>query len=129
MNYRMNGNLIDKVVVEKDIGVNVCKTLKPSEHCTRAAGTAIGILYQLLRSFHYRDKITFVALYKTYVTPHLEFAVPAWNPWLRKDLATLEKVQMKFVKNVRGLRSLRHMVIALKNWICLTYQLVDYISI
>ena len=76
----MNGSLIEKVDIEKDIGVNISRSLKPSEHCARAAGNAMGVLYQLLRSFHYRDKKTFVTLYKTYVRPHLEFAVPAWNP-------------------------------------------------
>ena len=107
-NYVMNGTPIEKVENEKDIGVNVCSNLKPSDHCARAAGTAMGVLYQLLRSFHYRDKLTFVALYKTYVRPHLEFAVPAWNPWLQKDILALEKVQRKFVKNVTGLRSVTY---------------------
>ena len=52
----MNGKTIEKVEAEKDIGVNIHRSLKPSEHCAKAAGTAMGVLYQLLRSFHYRDK-------------------------------------------------------------------------
>ena len=98
--YTMNGDIIAKADKERDIGVDVSRSLKPSDHCSRAAGTAFGILYQLLRSFHYRDKKIFVQLYKTYVRPHLEFAAPVWSPWLKKDILALEKVQEKFVKNI-----------------------------
>ena len=35
----------------------------------------------------------------------MEFACPAWSPWLQKDVDVLEKVQEKFVKNVSGLQS------------------------
>ena len=90
---------------EKDIGVLVTNTLKPSEHCMRAAGTGMGVLCQLLRSFHYRDKTNFVSLYKTYVRPHLEFSVPTWNPWLRKDIEVIEKVQRKFIRNITCLKN------------------------
>ena len=70
----MNGTSITVVESEKDIGINIHRSLKPSEHCARAAATGMGVLYQLLRSFHYRDKNVFVNLYKTYVRPHLEFS-------------------------------------------------------
>ena len=65
----------------------------------------MNVLFQLLRSFSYRDKKVFLKLYITYVRPHLEFASPVWNPWLRKDIKLLERVQLKFVRNVQGLRT------------------------
>jgi hypothetical protein len=34
----------------------------------------------------------------------LEFAVQAWSPWLEKDKTVLEKVQMRAVKQISGLR-------------------------
>ena len=63
------------------------------------------VLFQLLRSFSYRDRKVFLKLYVSYVRPHLEFASPAWNPWLQKDIKIIERVQEKFVKNVQGLRA------------------------
>jgi len=47
----------------------------------------------------------FLELYKTYVRPHLEFAVQAWSPWTVADREVLEQVQKKAVKQISGLRS------------------------
>ena len=40
-----------------------------------------------------------VPLYKTFVRPQLEYSVAAWNPWLQKDVDTLEKVQKRLVRS------------------------------
>ena len=104
-NYSMNGSLLCTVNSEKDIGITISDNLKPSEHCRVASRTAMNVLFQLLRSFSYRDKKVFLKLFITYVRPHLEFASPVWNPWLVKDIRLLERVQEKFVRNVQGLRA------------------------
>ena len=44
-------------------------------------------------------------MYKTYVRPHLEFAVQAWSPWYVKDIELLEQVQRRAVNMVVGLRA------------------------
>jgi hypothetical protein len=46
----------------------------------------------------------FVGLYKKYVRPHLEFASPAWSPWLLGDISVLEQVQEKALRSVAGLK-------------------------
>ena len=53
----------------------------------------------------YRDRRTFLNLYKQFVRCHLEFAVPAWSPWLVQDIEVLEKVQRRAVNMVVGLNS------------------------
>ncbi len=77
--------------------------LKPSENCAKAARTANTVLGQIVRSFHYRDRRTFVGLYKLYVRPHLEFASAAWSPWTRADIDTLEKVQKRAIGMISGM--------------------------
>ena len=79
---------------EKDIGVVVHKSLT-SRQCEAAASTATRVLAQIRRNFHYRDKKVSKQLYWQYVCPHLEFAVPAWNPWLEGDIQKLEQAQMR----------------------------------
>jgi hypothetical protein len=102
--YYMRGVRLEVTEEEKDIGVAVTKNLKPSAQCSKAAGRASSVLGQLRRNFHYRDRYTFLRLYKQYVRPHLEFSAPAWSPWLQGDKDTLEKVQEKAVKMVAGLK-------------------------
>ena len=65
--YKMNGQLLAKVAMEKDVGIHITNTLKPTEHCKVAARTAMKVLFQLLRAFTYRDKKVFLKLYITYV--------------------------------------------------------------
>ena len=57
--YTMDGVNLLNVNSEKDIGVTVTDTLKPSDHCKNSAQTARAVLNQLLRSFLYRDKFIF----------------------------------------------------------------------
>jgi hypothetical protein len=89
--------------------------LKPAKQCAKAAATARAVLGQITRAFHFRDKCTFVKLYKTYVRPHLEFCTPAWSPWTQTDIDCIEKVQMKMVSMVSGLQ-VTHMKAGWQNW-------------
>ena len=101
--YYMNGTALKEVENEKDLGIWYSKNLKPSLHCLEAARIAKGILYQIARNFHFRDKKVFLDLYKKHVRVHLEYASPAWSPFRIGDIEVLEKVQQKFVNMVSGL--------------------------
>jgi hypothetical protein len=101
--YTMEGTLLEEVTEERDIGITVTGNLKPSNQCAKAAATARAVLGQIARAFHFRNKSTFVKLYKTYVRPHLEFCTPAWSPWTKHDIECLEKVQVKMVNMISGL--------------------------
>ena len=102
--YSLNGIKLEPIEEEKDIGVLIHSSLKPTKQCREAAKKANGVLTQIFKSFHYGDKKTFLQLYKTYVRCRLETSVPAWNPWLQQDKETLEKVQMRAVGMISGLQ-------------------------
>ena len=70
--YNMRGTPLGTSECEKDLGVMVHQTLKPSTQCAKAAKKANMVLGQLTRGVGYRDKKGFMDLYKTYVRPHLE---------------------------------------------------------
>ena len=103
--YEMNGQPLATTEEVRDLGVIMSKSLKPTAQCAKAAQTARTVLGQISRSFAYRDKKTFVQLYKMYVRPHLEFAIQVWSPWLQADIDVLEKVQHKVVGMVAGMRA------------------------
>ena len=56
------------------------------------------------RDLTFRDKVTFFNLYKTYVRPHLEYAVQAWSTWNAGDKKALESVQRRAVGMITNLR-------------------------
>ena len=80
-------------------------SLKPSLQCSKAAEKANQVLGQLSRAVTYRDKQTFLKLYRTYVRPYLEYAVAAWSHWLQSDKVMLEKVQRRAVSMVSNFRA------------------------
>jgi len=102
--YTMNGIQLTRSESERDIGVTVSSNLKPAQQCRKAAGTAVAVLGQITRAYHYRDRHIYLNLYKQYVRPHLEFAVPAWAPWTQADVQCLEHVQERAVKAISGLK-------------------------
>ena len=67
--YAPAGLILEEVEVEKDIGVLVSDTLKPSNQFGKAAKKAKSVLGQMSTSFPYRDEFVWVHLYMTYVCP------------------------------------------------------------
>ncbi len=102
--YYMNGVPMKTTECEKDIGVYMHASLKPSvqiAECVKKANRALGML---LKCVTFRDKVHYIRLYKQYVRCHLEGAVQAWNPWLVQDIENIEGVQKRAVNKCHGLQ-------------------------
>ena len=54
--YFMNGKKIEATTEEKDLGVWVQATMKPTKQCATAAKLANFALGQISRAFHFRKK-------------------------------------------------------------------------
>ena len=101
--YTMDGSVLESTAAEKDIGVMIQDTLKPSLHCAKTAAKANGVLGQLSRAVLYRDSNTFIRLYLVYVRPILEYCIQAVGPHTAADKLCLEKVQMRAVNLVSNI--------------------------
>ena len=102
--YKLEGEILGVVEEEKDLGVTVANTLKPSKQCSKAAKKVNQVLGQVARAFHYRTKSVFGKLFKTFVRPIVEYAVAAWSPWTEGDCEVLEKVQRRCVRMMSDVR-------------------------
>jgi len=52
----------------------------------------MGVIHRQFRDI---DKKSFLILYKSFIRPHLEFAIQACSPYLKGDIEHLEKVQCR----------------------------------
>ena len=102
--YNWGDGELEKASKEKDVGIIIADTLKPSLQCAHAARKANQILGQMARAVSYRDKWTFVRLYKVYVRPHLQYCTPAWSPYSVADKEVLEGVQRRAVNMISCIR-------------------------
>ena len=100
------GQILEETKEEKDIGVIITNTLKPHTQCVKAAKKAnqVHVLGQMSRGLHFRDKFTWIWLYRQYCRPHLDYCAQAWTPWPKTDIDLLEAVQERAVRMVSGLK-------------------------
>ncbi len=75
------------------MGVDITPDLSPAAHIKRITSAAYARLANIRTAFRNLCKESFRTLYTTYVRPILEYAAPAWSPYLVKDKTKLEKVQ------------------------------------
>ncbi|BHF66094.1 hypothetical protein SprV_0200910800 [Sparganum proliferum] len=104
--YYLNHTPLPVVEVQKDLGVWITSSLKPSFHCLKSAKSAMSSLYLIKRAFAKFDEECFSKVFGMFVRPQLECAIQAWRPWSVKDRTTLEKVQRRATKLVRGYKNL-----------------------
>ena len=76
---------LGNTTTEKDVGTTITDSLKLSKQCAVAVKQSKSVLGQLERGVSYRDKQTFVGLYKNFLSPHLEVNIQSWNPWKAID--------------------------------------------
>ena len=89
---------------ERDLGVILSNDGKWHTQVSKVASKANSILGMLLKTFQYKDARLVKELYCAFVRPHLEFAVSAWNPFLKEDIKILEKVQRRATRAIPQLK-------------------------
>jgi hypothetical protein len=106
---RSNGQppqTLEETTEEKDLGVLISSTLKPSAHIVAAVNKANQILGLIRRSFTYMDIPLMKQLYTSLVRPHLEFGNIILHPHLKGDMGLLERVQHRATRMIPGLAKL-----------------------
>ena len=91
---RWEGNL-GSVRNTKDLGVTISSDLSWGMHVFAMVNKTNMVLGIIKRSIATNSKGTFSHLYKSLVSPILEYAAPVWSPYLIKDIVALEKVQRR----------------------------------
>ena len=95
---------LEETTSERDLGIQVTNDLKWTEQAKNAANNATRVLAMLRKAFVFWDITTTRRLYTTFVRPHLEYAASAWNPYAKKDIKILEKVQQRATSSNQKLK-------------------------
>ena len=87
----LQGNHLERVECFKYLGLLLTPDLSWSTHvdsiCSKAR-KLLGLLYR--KYYQYAEPQIILQLYVSLVRPHLEYASPVWNPYLQKNINTLE---------------------------------------
>ena len=106
--YTLGGHTLETSKQEKDIGVIIQDNGKVDEQCRKVALTCNRIIGQVSRSFSNRSPDLMIRIFKCYILPHIEYGLSVWNPYLQKDVKTLEAIQRRFTRLVSGMQNLSY---------------------
>lgn len=94
--YYLNEKPIKKIENEiRDLGVYISNDLKWTTHINKITAKAYARLYCLFKALRLSNYDLLTKMYITYVRPILEFSSSVFNPYTKKDIVKLEKVQMR----------------------------------
>ena len=99
-NYNIHGIQLEKVPVAKYLGINIDSHLSWNNHIKSTAAKASSTLCFLQRHLKSCPPKVKEQCYNTYVRPTLEYACSVWDPYLKKDINKLEKVQRRAARFV-----------------------------
>ena len=106
--YQLNGNQLEHVFVEKDLGILIDSELSFEEHISKQVNKANAMLGLIKRSFEDLSPTVFRTLYIIFVRPHLEYAQSVWQPRLRRSIDLIESVQRRATKLVKPIANLAY---------------------
>ena len=102
--YNMDGRNLQSKTEEKDLGVYINTSMKFNKQCAESVKKANRVIGIIKRNFMNFDRSVIIKLYKSLVRPHLDYAIPVWRPYLKKDITLLENVQRRMTKLIPNLR-------------------------
>ena len=83
---------LEQSEIERDLGVQVDKDLRFSQHIETQVNKANRLLGLIRRSYEPVDAESMQLLFVAFVRPHLEFGNVMWSPRLKNDKKLVEGV-------------------------------------
>ena len=106
--YKMNGQYLQDVDEEKDLGVLVDNELKFHKQVAAVVKSANSKLGLIKKSFATLDENNLPLLYTSLVRSKLEYGNLIWGPFYKEDAKSVEKVQRRATRSVSNLKQLNY---------------------
>ena len=106
----LDGELMQEVREEKDLGIAIADNLKFHKQTAAAISKASQMLAVVRRSFANLDEVTLPLLYRTQDSgqPFLEYSNTIWGSFGKVDKMCLERVQRQATRKVDTFRHLAY---------------------
>src|SRR5206468_4226914 len=98
--YKIMGQELLETTEEKDLGVFFTDTYKSSTNCNKVGKKANKTIGLIRRYITNKGAEGMLILYKTLIRPVLDYCVPVWRPYRKKDMLKVEKVQKRSTKMI-----------------------------
>ena len=121
--YYLGGIKLDRVDVEKDLGILVTHNLSWNNHVDVVSSTAqkmLNVLYRTCKDIN--DISTKKLLYIAWVRSRLEYASVVWSPHAKRNINNLEQVQHRATRFILGRDYSEYERLSKLN-LCLTFKL------
>ncbi len=106
--YTMDGKLLQVVTQDRDLGIIVEDTLKPTAQCLAACRKDNSILDMMRWGLESRSREVWLPVYRSIVRPHLEYCVQVWAPCYKKYIQALDRIQNRATKVISGMWGLSY---------------------
>ena len=80
--YMMNGQVLQQVEAQSDLGVIIRKDLNAFDQCAKAYAKASRVIGMIDRIIRYKSVDIMLRFYKNMVGPHMKYCTAAWLPTL-----------------------------------------------
>ena len=104
----MGDHTLGTVEEEKDLGVCMHNSLSVSHTCAKAVRRGNQMAGYIYRMITHKSIATVVPLYKALVRPHLEYCAQVWSPYMKKDIASIERVQRRVTRMIPSISRLSY---------------------
>ena len=99
--YRINGTIVNKKSQTRDLGIIISEDMKFHNQVNSVCSRANKEIHRIRRCFITRTPSFLSNMFKTYVRPHMEYAVEVWSPSYIGDIKQMERVQNRMTKLLR----------------------------
>lgn len=107
--YSLNGVLLERVSIIKDLGIYLTPSLSFRHHINYTVNRALKVLGFIKRNTsHFSSVPCLRVLYFSLVRSILEYGVVVWHPYLAYDQIRIERVQNRFLSFIAFLLKLDH---------------------
>ncbi len=103
-----NFNIINATDTVKDLGISMSNDCDFDSHISQLSSKCSQLCGWILRTFHTRNTLLMMTLFKSLVISRLDYASQLWSPYKLRHIHQIEKIQRSFSKHIAGIETLSY---------------------